>query len=82
MDFPWLERSPVKDDGEARRVKVARDELASRAGTLFRLGFSEAAAIERLTARCKWEYPEPRPDALSDGAIAKLVADTYARRPA
>ena len=67
---------------------VAAVELADRAGTLFRLGFTQSAATTRLTARIAWEFdppskhgPHKRPDGLSDAAIAKIVADTYARRP-
>jgi hypothetical protein len=89
MSFPWLVCTPLRSDGAERRAQVALAELASRAGTLYRLGFSEAAATRRLTAAVAWEYdvgaPKPvylRPAALSDQAIAKIVADTFARRPA
>jgi len=88
MSFPWLDCTPSRPDGAERRAKVAAAELASRAGVLYRLGFSEAAATQRLTATVAWEYdlgrasaPYRRPDALSDTAIAKIVADTFARRP-
>jgi hypothetical protein len=87
MEFPWLQTKPPHG-GAAARARVATDEVAHRAGLLFRLGFSEAAATTRLCARVAWEYDPPskhgphrRPDALSDPAIAKIVADTYARRP-
>lgn len=89
MSFPWLVCTPPRADGAERRAKVALAELSSRAGVLFRLGFSQAAATKRLTAAVAWEYDtgaaKPayhRPAALSDQAIAKLVADTFARRPA
>lgn len=88
MSFEWLESTPGKKNGTALRAKVVAAELADRAGTLFRLGFSQAAATRRLTARVAWEFDPPsksgphrRPDALSDSAVAKIVADTYARRP-
>jgi hypothetical protein len=86
MPFPWLHTTPPRADGAERRAKVAAAELASRAGVLFRLGFSEAAATRRLTATVAWEYDlgtaaHRRPEALSDTAIAKIVADTFARRP-
>jgi hypothetical protein len=88
MSFEWLECTPVRRDGTSLRAKVATAELADRAGTLFRLGFTQAAATRRLTARVAWEFdpqsktgPHRRPDTLSDAAIAKIVADTYARRP-
>ncbi|HEY1553919.1 MAG TPA: hypothetical protein VGF94_03740 [Kofleriaceae bacterium] len=88
MSFEWFECTPGRTDGAQLRAKVAASELADRAGTLFRLGFSQAAAIARLTARIAWEYDPAakhgahrRPDALSDAAIAKIVAETYARRP-
>jgi len=88
MPFPWLDCTPPRPDGAERRAKVAAAELASRAGVLYRLGFSEAAATRRLTATVAWEYDidaRPaayrRPDALSDQAIARIVADTFARRP-
>ena len=86
MSFDWLDRTPGKKNGSALRAKVATAELADRAGTMFRLGFSQATATHRLTARVAWEYdpawgPHKRPEALSDAAIAKIVAETYARRP-
>ena len=57
--------------------------------TLFRLGFSQAAATRRLCDRVAWEFDPPsrhsgghhRPASLSDAAIAKVVAETYARKP-
>ena len=89
MSFPWLVCTPPRPDGAERRAKVAAAELASRAGVLFRLGFSEADATPQLSAAVAWEYDAGtqhpvyrRPDALSDQAIAKIVADTFARRPA
>ena len=89
MSFEWFEPTPGRKHGAQQRAKVAALELADRAGTLFRLGFSQADAVARLTARVAWEYDPPsrgkgphrRPEALSDTAIAKIVADTYARRP-
>jgi hypothetical protein len=88
MSFEWLDRTPPRKNGSKLRASVAITELADRAGTMFRLGFSQASATARLTARVAWEYDPPsktghhrRPDALSDQAIAKIVADTYARRP-
>ena len=89
MSFPWLACTPGRPDGSRRRTQVATAELADRAGTLFRLGFSQQAATARLVARVAWEYDPPshhggphrRPDELSDAAVAKIVADTYARRP-
>ena len=88
MDFEWLDCTPGHSDGSDRRAKVAASEIANRAATLFRLGFSQAAATKRLCERIAWEFDPPskhgchkRPDALSDQAISKIVADTYARRP-
>jgi len=88
MDFEWLDSTPPRSDGPARRTKVAAAELANRAGTMFRLGYSEAQATQRLCARIAWEFDPPskttghtRPAELSDDAIRKIVADTYARRP-
>jgi len=88
MPFPWLHRTPPRADGADRRASVARAELASRAGVLYRLGFSQAAATRRLAASVAWEYEtgsthavHRRPAALSDQAIAKIVSDTFARRP-
>jgi hypothetical protein len=87
MPFPWLQTRPPHGGGDIR-ARVAADEVASRAGLLYRLGFTEAAATKRLRARVAWEYDPPsthsshrRPDSLSDQAIAKIVADTFARRP-
>ena len=87
MRFEWMDCTPAKQNGPKLRADVAAKELANRAGTLYRLGFSEKDACARLCARAAWEY-EPcskqassRPDELSDSAIAKIVADTYARRP-
>jgi hypothetical protein len=88
MDFEWLETAPHPKHGAKARAQVEAAELADRAGTLYRLGFSQAAAVARLTARVAWEFDPPskqgahkRPAALDDAAIAKLVAETYARRP-
>ncbi len=89
MSFDWLECTPGRKNGSQQRAKVAATELADRAGTLYRLGFSQAAATARLCSRVAWEYdppskhggPHKRPAALSDADVAKIVADTYARRP-
>jgi hypothetical protein len=88
MSFEWFDRTPHKPNGAASRAKVALAEVADRAGTMYRLGFSQAMATARLAARVAWEFDPPskrgphrRPDALSDAAIAKIVAETYARRP-
>jgi hypothetical protein len=80
MSFEWLDRTPGRANGAKLRSQVAAQEIADRAGTLFRLGFSEAAATKRLCERVAWEY-DPRPDTLSDAAVAKIVADTYKRKP-
>lgn len=89
MSFPWLVCTPPRPDGAERRAEVATAELASRAGVLFRLGFSQAEATRRLTAAVAWEYETgsarpacQRPAQVSDQAIARIVADTFARRPA
>jgi len=86
MSFPWLHRTPPRAAGGDRRAEVAAAEIASRAGVLYRLGFSQAAAARRLTAAVAGVYELPggrshRPAALSDAAIEKLVAATFARRP-
>lgn len=88
MSFDWLECTKHRGDGSRLRAQVAATELADRAATLFRLGFTREQATERLTQRVAWEFdppsktgPHKRPDALSDQAIAKIVADTFARRP-
>jgi hypothetical protein len=82
MSFPWLDCTPPRKDGESHRSAVATAELANRAALFYRLGFSEAAATERLRARVAWEFDRTRPKGLTDDAIAKIVSDTYARRPA
>ncbi|MEO8699632.1 MAG: hypothetical protein ABI867_06290 [Kofleriaceae bacterium] len=79
MSFPWLDRT-APAAGAQSRVDVAAAELANRAGLLYRLGYSVADATTRLSASIAWEY-DPRPSALSDHAVAKIVADTYARHP-
>ena len=90
MSFEWMECTPGKKNGSKLRADVAAAELANRAGTLYRLGYSQKDAVARLCARIAWEYDpcsakgagsHRRPDALSDQAITKIVADTYARRP-
>ena len=89
MSFEWLDRTPPRKNGSQLRARVAASELADRAGTLYRLGFSQAAATARLCARIAWEYDpmsrpgghHKRPASLGDAEIAKIVADTYARRP-
>lgn len=88
--FDYLSCTRPKAGGAERRAKVAQQELAHRAALLYRLGFSQRAAVARLSARVAWEYDPPshakhgahhRPASLDDAAIAKIVADTYARRP-
>ena len=88
MSFPWLHATPPRPGGADHRANDAIAELASRAGVLYRLGFSQAAALQRLAATVAWEYDPAsqhgahrRPAALSDQAIAKIVSDVYARRP-
>jgi predicted TPR repeat methyltransferase len=87
MSFEWLERTVHKKTGRHHAQAVAT-ELADRAGTFFRLGYTQEQATQRLAARIAWEYdPEAkhgfhkRPATLSDAAISKIVSDTYARRP-
>jgi hypothetical protein len=78
--FPWLTSTPQKQ--ENRRDGVAKDELANRAGLMFRLGYSEQDATARLCERVAWEFDKAsRPSALSDDAVAKIVSETYARKP-
>jgi hypothetical protein len=88
--FPWLSMHRHKS-GAARRLDAARRELTARAGVYYRLGFTPAAAAARLAAAVAWEFDPPspagrgahvRPPELSDDAIAALVRDAYARRPA
>jgi hypothetical protein len=90
MPFPWLDCTPPRRDGEDQRVKAASAELASRAGILYRLGFTQAETARRLATAVAWEYDSGhagnhaafrRPAALSEPAIARIVADTFARRP-
>src|SRR5688500_14187259 len=89
MSFPWLERTPARTDGPDRRVQVATEELSHRAALFYRLGYSEQDATDRLVARITWEFDPPaksqghnaRPQALTDDAVAKIVRDTYARKP-
>ena len=81
MSFEWLQRTPKPKHGPKLRTEAATRELADRAGTLFRLGFTQAQATHRLTARVAWEHESDRHASLSDAAVAKIVADTYARRP-
>jgi hypothetical protein len=89
MSFPWLPPPAVPAGGAAHRLQAAVAEIASRAGLFYRLGYSVQAATARLAASVAWEYtpasrrgPHHRPAELSDAAIAKIVVDTYARRPA
>lgn len=87
--FPWLDPPRRVRSAAPRRVEVAERELRDRAGVYYRLGFTAAACAERLAASVAWEFDPPsrhgghvRPAALSDEAIAALVKETYARRPA
>jgi hypothetical protein len=81
MSFEWLDRTPAAKDGGERRAQAACAELAQRAALLYRLGFSVAAATERLRARVAWEEGDQRHPSLSDESVGKIVHDTYARRP-
>ncbi|MBP6631641.1 MAG: hypothetical protein KBG28_28720 [Kofleriaceae bacterium] len=89
MSFPWLDAQRTGSaDGAARRADALRRDLAHRAALHYRLGASAADATRRLCANLAWEF-EPsaragahqRPAALSDAAVAELVAAVYARRP-
>ncbi len=89
MDFAYLACTRPSPGGAERRARAAATELAQRAALLFRLGFSQRAAVSRLAARVAWEFDPPskhgphhRPASLSDAGIAQIVADTYARKPA
>ena len=80
--FPWLTTTPAPSEGPNRRNRVAASELADRAGLYFRLGYTAKDATARLCQRIAWEYDTgKRPAALSDDAVAKIVSDTFARRP-
>ena len=81
MSFEWLDRTPPAKDGAERRAQVACAEIAQRAALLYRLGFTATAATGRLRARVDWEYGATRHPTLSDDAVAKIVRDTFARRP-
>ena len=87
MAFSWMNTTPPRTGAVDARAKVACAELASRAGLLFRLGYTAADTTQRLCATIAWEFEQPgtaanlRPSALSDQAIAKIVTDTYARKP-
>jgi predicted ATPase len=82
--FPWLSSTQQKQP-DNRRDKVATDELSNRAGLMFRLGYSEQDATTRLCQRIAWEFDPScgakRPASLSDDAVAKIVSETYARKP-
>lgn len=80
MSFPWLTRS-APTGGAAPRLAAQLRELRDRASLFYRLGYSADAAAARLTASLAWEHDPRRPDGLSDADIAKLVHETYARRP-
>jgi hypothetical protein len=78
--FPWLASTQPKPSD--RHDGVAKDELANRAGLMFRLGYSEKDATSRLCERVAWEFDAAkRPSSLSDDAVAKIVSETYARKP-
>ena len=81
MSFEWMERTAPAKGGADRRAAAAVTELAQRAALLYRLGFAPKAAIERLRARVEWEHGSHRHPSLTDEAVAKIVHDTYARRP-
>ena len=67
------------------RHAMYRREVAQRAALFYRLGYAPAAATARLCANAAWDFEASkggRPTALSDAAIADIVKETYARRPA
>jgi len=84
MAFSWMNTTPPRPSAVDARAATACAELASRAGLLYRLGYTEADATQRLCATIAWEFDQPnhqRPAALSEQAIATIVTDTYARKP-
>lgn len=87
MAFSWMNTTPPRTSAVDARHTAACAELASRAGLLYRLGYTAADATQRLCATIAWEFDQPgtganqRPAALSEQAIAKIVTDTYSRKP-
>jgi hypothetical protein len=87
--FPWMTANTTGSKaGAKRRAETIAADLRSRAGTLYRLGYSAKAATARLDARVAWEFdPESkrgahrRPAGLDSAAIAKLVKEVFDRRP-
>ena len=83
----WMTTTPPRTSAVDARATAACAELVSRAGLLYRLGYSEADTTQRLCATIAWEFDQPgtgahqRPAALSEQAIAKLVTETYSRKP-
>ena len=79
--FPWLKPNLTgSKDSAKRRAEVIAADLRACAATLYRLGYTQKAAAERLDARVAWEH-EPRPASLDTAAIKKLVKDVFDRRP-
>jgi len=80
MTFPWLTPSKPAAPGTDARLAAQLRELRERAALLYRLGYAADAATTRLAAAVAWEH-ESSGGGPSADAIAKVVKDTYARRP-
>lgn len=63
---------------------MIRGEIEARAAMFYRLGYSAAAAADRIRTNLKWDFeatPKRRPKSLTDAVVDKLVLETFARRP-
>ena len=74
-------RPPVAPE---KRTAMYCREVADRAGMFYRLGYTAAEASKRLRYNADWDFGSgtARPKELDDAVIDKIVAATYARRPA
>jgi hypothetical protein len=81
VSFPWLiSNLSGSPEGAKRRLDQATRDLRDRAALFARLGYTAAAATQRLQARVAWDHETTtRPGGLSDAAIAQLVTETFAR---
>lgn len=82
MTFSWLSSRSSGAKSATTNLDAQLRELRDRAAMFYRLGFPAAKATTRLSGQVAWEHDgKPRPDGLSDSAIAELVRQTYARKP-
>jgi hypothetical protein len=77
MSFPWMQVRKVRLPA-GRREEMYRRELEERAALLYRLGFTQARARQRLLGNVLWDFElHGRPRHAAD--VDRVVDAVYKR---